>query len=70
MYSALTSIPFKCSDVNAFLTLAATSHLLVENAIEERISQILEAAKSGTGKVPVQLCTGVSCPQCLKLTNR
>lgn len=48
----------QCADVNAFLTLAATSHLLCDDDTDERVSQILEAARSGTGSVPVQLCAG------------
>ncbi|KAF8591291.1 CBS-domain-containing protein, partial [Ramaria rubella] len=51
---------FDCADVNAFLTLAATSHLLSEDDPDERVTQILEAARNGTGKVPVQLCTDLS----------
>ncbi|KAF8521017.1 hypothetical protein JB92DRAFT_1844494 [Gautieria morchelliformis] len=51
---------FDCADVNAFLTLAATSHLLSDDDSDERASQILEAARSGTGSVPVQLCTDLS----------
>lgn len=46
------------TDVNAFLTLAATSHLINEEDIdiEDRVARILESARSG--KVPVKLCTG------------
>ncbi|KAF8524264.1 hypothetical protein BU17DRAFT_84861 [Hysterangium stoloniferum] len=46
---------FDSADVNAFLTLAATSHRLNKDDIDtdERAFQILEAAKSG--KVPVKL---------------
>lgn len=54
----MTWIGSQCADVNAFLTLAATSHLLNDEDTDERASQILEAARSGTGSVPVQLCTG------------
>ncbi|GJJ14957.1 hypothetical protein Clacol_009227 [Clathrus columnatus] len=48
------------ADVNAFLSLAATSHLINEDDIDvdERILRILDAARNG--KVPVSLCTDLS----------
>ncbi|KAF8649588.1 hypothetical protein AX16_005679 [Volvariella volvacea WC 439] len=51
---------FDYSDVNAFLTLAATRHLLLPEAFTEnsRIEKIVAAAKAG--RVPVQLVSNLS----------
>jgi hypothetical protein len=47
------------SDVNAFLTLAATSHTLQPEDLQEnpRVNQIVIAARAG--RVPVKLVSGV-----------
>lgn len=57
----LTSYPIvQFSDVNAFLTLAATRHTLAPEVIKanERLYRIVEAAKAG--RVPVKLVCSMS----------
>lgn len=54
------SFHFQFSDVNAFLTLAATSHTLhVEDLLNKpRSNEIVEAARAG--RVPVRLVSSKS----------
>ena len=55
LIDCLTTDVFQFSDVNAFLTLAATQHQLsaVDLAANPRVAEIVVAAKKG--KVPVRL---------------